>query len=237
MLFADHAIGFLLVVLLPFYGRWSWRRLQQRLARGRDDARLSAYARTIVLEWSLVVAVVLVWGGLGRPLASLGLVASLETRFLAVMTAAVLLATWLIGQARSLRGLDDERRAAIVRQLAPVSGLLPHTAGERDVFLALSFTAGFCEELLYRGFLIAYLTPAAGLWGAVTLAAAVFGLVHAYQGKAGILKTGATGLVMGVAYALSGSIWPAVVMHAALDVQGGLIAHELFAARPAACRR
>jgi len=228
MVFADHAIALVLVVLAPLWGRRSWRRLQRALANGREEARLSAYAGTILLEWSLAIVVLVAWIALGRPLASAGLSASLAWPFVITLALAAALGALLLGQVRAVRGLDAAGRASLQRQLAPVQTLLPHTAGERDVCLALSLTAGFCEELLYRGFLIGYLSPAAGIAGAVAASAVVFGLVHGYQGRGGILKTGAIGLVMGLIYAVSGSVWPAVVLHAAFDVQGGLIGYEVF---------
>jgi membrane protease YdiL (CAAX protease family) len=104
---------------------------------------------------------------------------------------------------------------------------MPHTAGERSVFVGVSVTAGFCEELLYRGFLMAY-AQWLGWWQAGIASAIVFGLSHAYQGSAGVVKTAVVGLVMAGLYAYSGSIWPGIVLHAALDLQAGAVAYEVF---------
>lgn len=231
---ADHVIAFVLVIVVPLHGWRAWRRLGHALARGRVDARLEAYARTILMEWSLVAAVLFVWIALGRSLQSLGLAVSRDGPFMLTLVTALVLGALLLNQIRAIRNLDAERIAAIQRQLASVEKLLPHTAAERDAFLGVALTAGVCEELLYRGFLIGYLTPFTGIWGAVLAAAAVFGVGHAYQGRAGILKTGTIGLVMGAIYALSGSIWPAIVLHAAFDVQGGLIGYTVLSRVPAA---
>jgi membrane protease YdiL (CAAX protease family) len=58
--------------------------------------------------------------------------------------------------------------------------------------------------------------------------AIVFGLAHAYQGAAGIVKTTVVGLVMAGLYAYSGSLWPGIVLHAALDLQGGAVAYQVL---------
>jgi membrane protease YdiL (CAAX protease family) len=112
--------------------------------------------------------------------------------------------------------------------MAGVDTFLPRTIGERSVFFALSVMAGCCEEVVYRGFVIAYLIPWFGWWGAALGSAALFGLAHAYQGAAGLVRTAALGLVMAAAYWSSGSLWPAVLVHAAIDLHGGAIGYELF---------
>jgi uncharacterized protein len=103
---------------------------------------------------------------------------------------------------------------------------LPHTTGERSVWFWLSVTAGFCEELWYRGFLIAYLAQWIGWWQASIASSVLFGIGHAYQGTASVLKTTGVGLVFAALYGYSGSLWPSIVLHTAIDMQGGAIGHE-----------
>lgn len=51
----------------------------------------------------------------------------------------------------------------------------------------------------------------------------IFGLAHAYQGKEGIVKTSAMGLILAGIYLLSGSIIGPVLLHTVTDASGGLI--------------
>lgn len=224
----DHLITFVLVALLPIWSIWSWRRLERDLAGGREDARLAAYSETILLEWGLAIVVLISFLSAERSPKDLGLVAPLTGSFAITMGIAVIVSVLLLGQIRMIRGLEGEAGASVRRQMAAVEKMMPHTSGERTVFLALALTAGFCEELLYRGFLIGYLAPMTGSLAAVMVAAVVFGMTHAYQGRAGIVKTGLVGAVMGIIYVVSGSIWPAIILHAVLDVQGGLVGYEVF---------
>ena len=58
-------------------------------------------------------------------------------------------------------------------------------AGPAEIFLWLlvSLAAGFCEELVFRGYLQRQFHAATGsIAAAVALPAIVFGLVHTYQG-------------------------------------------------------
>ena len=73
-----------------------------------------------------------------------------------------------------------------------------------------------------------YLAHWMPVWPAAVVGAVAFGLAHWYQGTAGVLKTGATGLIMGLLYVASGSIlWPAIV-HAAVDLQGGAAGRKVL---------
>jgi membrane protease YdiL (CAAX protease family) len=53
----------------------------------------------------------------------------------------------------------------------------------------------------------------------------IFGLGHAYQGATGIVKTGVIGLVMALLTVLSGSLWPAILFHATMDITSGRMLH------------
>lgn len=84
-------------------------------------------------------------------------------------------------------------------------------------------TAGFGEEIIWRGFLM---TRLAGLLGdsrrawvvSLWLMSAVFGLLHFYQGAAGVLMTGLSGLLLGTLFLLSGrNLWLPILTHGLLN--------------------
>jgi membrane protease YdiL (CAAX protease family) len=101
--------------------------------------------------------------------------------------------------------------------------LIPRTRHERTVFGGLSVVAGLGEEIAYRGYLLAVLAPAFGdPWTAVAVSSASFGLLHAYQGAHGIVRTGVLGALFAAAFVASGNLWPAVAVHTVVDLVGGL---------------
>ena len=112
-----------------------------------------------------------------------------------------------------------------------VAELMPRTARERAAFTGLSLVAGLGEELAYRGYLVAVLAPLVGPWGAVVAGAVPFSVLHGYQGFAGIVRTGLLGLLLGASLVVTGSLWPAVVAHAAVDVVLGAVLGEWLLAR------
>lgn len=226
--FPDHALALLLAVGMPIYAARTYRHLLREVREGGTAARITQYRHTIALQWTLLAGTLLLWELQGRALADLGLALPLDGR--SVLGAAVVAAglAVLLVQWRGIRRLTPAREASLRAQMAPVADLLPRTERDGAVFRRLAVTAGICEEVLYRGFLIWYVAWAAGPWGAVAITALVFGCAHLYQGAAGALKTGAVGAVTGVLYVVTGSLlWPAV-LHAAVDLQGGAAARRIL---------
>ena len=102
--------------------------------------------------------------------------------------------------------------------------LVPRSAPQRALFMLVALTAGFCEELLYRGWLWRFFGNLTGhLWISVVLSAAAFGLAHAYQGRAGIIGAGVLGLLLSVPVLVANSLIPAQVIHAGIDLMNGLL--------------
>ena len=102
------------------------------------------------------------------------------------------------------------------------ASLVPRTAKERFLFAFASLTAGFCEELLYRGFLLLYLThlfPRISMVLALPLAALVFGLSHISYGRVPALLSGVAGLAYGFLYVITGSLYLPMMVHTLYDLR------------------
>jgi membrane protease YdiL (CAAX protease family) len=95
--------------------------------------------------------------------------------------------------------------------------------------MALSITAGFCEELIYRGFVVWALAPALGLYGAAATSVIIFGISHMYQGRAGTIRATLTGAVLAALALATHSVIPGMVLHAIVDLASGYTAYTLLA--------
>jgi len=88
----------------------------------------------------------------------------------------------------------------------------------------VSLTAGSCEELVFRGFLISLLVNA---WGspalAVVLSSAAFGWMHAYQEPGGAIRAALLGAALALPVVLYGSVIPSMIAHTAIDVISGIL--------------
>jgi membrane protease YdiL (CAAX protease family) len=96
------------------------------------------------------------------------------------------------------------------------------------MFLLVAGAVPFFEEVLFRGVLYTWLDARLGLWPAVLLSSALFGLAHLRTGLATAAATGAAGIVLALAFHDSGSLWAPVLIHA---VNNGLKVVFLYAFR------
>jgi uncharacterized protein len=175
--------------------------------------RLSVYLSSAGMLWVLAGITIVAVITSRAPLDGIGLVmpsAAALVGWSAVLT--VVGVGWVVGW-RLLR----------VPESALLRFLLPRTTAEKVVFVGVSATAGICEELVFRGFLIPTLEMMLGSVAVATiLSSVVFGLLHSYQGTVGIVRTASLGLMLAVPFLLTGSIVPSMVAHAAINVLVGV---------------
>lgn len=114
-------------------------------------------------------------------------------------------------------------RFAGFRETSTLRELLPVSAHERLLFVAVSVSAGICEEFIFRGFLLTALSQATGSAVlAVVISSGAFGVLHAYQRPAGAVRAALLGALFAVSVTATSSLWPAIVAHTLIDVLSGL---------------
>jgi hypothetical protein len=116
------------------------------------------------------------------------------------------------------------RDTALMREIVPV------TPREKVLFIGLSVSAGVCEEMAFRGFLLPALMVATGsLAGGVVLSSLAFGVLHAHQRAGGAVRAALLGAVLSVPLIVTGSVFASMAAHAIVDIVGGLwLARWLF---------
>jgi membrane protease YdiL (CAAX protease family) len=214
-----YLIFLLLAVFLPWRG---WAKLERLKAMNRTTSRqrLALYFTSISLQW--VVTGLVAWRAFARGLTFRALGFNLEPiaqiALLGVGGAVLVgIAHWL--NLRRLGRIESPQTEKL-RALAEL--ILPQSNKEAAVFSALSLTAGFCEEFIYRGFVFAALAMLHSPWWVILLASSVlFGVAHAYQGRGGVLATLLLGIVFGSVRFLYDSVLPVMIWHAAVDLVAG----------------
>jgi membrane protease YdiL (CAAX protease family) len=224
----DYLLMFLLIAVVPVWAVVEYRRLLRSLQRGRREARLRAYWLTIVWEWLFSLGIVIHWMSSGRSLSELGLGVQPGPGWMVGNGLVLVGSVFFIAQTFVLLR-DPERLVELKAQLEPVRPMLPHDDREAAWFNVLAVTAGICEELMYRGFLLTLLKSVLGAPAAVLISSIAFGFGHLYQGRSGVLKTGAIGLVMAGLTLLSGSIWGPMLLHAIVDLGSGTLGRVAIA--------
>jgi membrane protease YdiL (CAAX protease family) len=210
-----------LIFVQPYIGYRSFHKFQSEVQKdGR--ARVRFYVRGIVSKWLMVGVVLAILIEAGLPLSSIGLNAPsnlYHTIIWPLVGALFLLVTTLLFRrlASQPGGLEQLEGAFLApRQMLPV------TNEERSLWAVAALSAGICEEILYRGFLLFFLVaifPQTNIWGAVVLSSLFFGVAHFYQGMRGIVATGIIGFLLAWLYIASGSLLAPIILHALIDLR------------------
>jgi uncharacterized protein len=109
------------------------------------------------------------------------------------------------------------------------SFLLPKTAIEAALWIPLAVTAGFCEELIFRGYLQRqFLALTHNVPAAILLQGIVFGVAHLYQGSKGVVVITVYGILFGILAAMRKSLRPGMIQHAGQDSVSGLAGYVLW---------
>jgi membrane protease YdiL (CAAX protease family) len=102
--------------------------------------------------------------------------------------------------------------------------LFPRGAVEITLWIALSVTAGVCEETIFRGYLQRqFIALTKNIPAGILLSAAAFGAAHAYQGFRRVVLIGMYGAMFGVLAHWRRSIRPGIIAHAWQDALIGAL--------------
>jgi uncharacterized protein len=210
------------IVVLAILGAWAY--LGYILAGHSRTAvnpnRVLGYSLTLLLEW-LVFAVVL--AGVRRSGAPMRLVLgdrwqSARQVFRDIGIAA---AFWIVTSGL-LYLLNRVLRTSA--ESSNLKSILPHGTAEIALWLALSITAGICEETIFRGYLqCQFMALTNNAAGGILISAAAFGAAHAYQGPRMAILIALYGAMFGILAWRRGSVRPGMIAHAWQDSLGGIV--------------
>jgi len=224
-------LGFLLLIMVLgtlFETYYFVPRFRAEVSAGVPDARRKAYRRAVIGQWVCAAVCLALWMRAGRSWTDLGVAPSTGVRTLVAMALIAVTIALAVHQVRAIRRATPERLAEWRPKFGNIEFLLPHTRDEYRWFIGLSISAGVCEELLYRGYLLWVLGAYIGLVWAVVVGVVLFGVGHAYQGRRGAMKTAVAGLVMSLVYVASGWLVPAMILHALIDASAGELAFRVL---------
>ena len=135
-----------------------------------------------------------------------------------VLVGVVALAEGLL-MARSL----DQRRELWARQV------IPRNNAERIVWIISAIVAGATEEIIFRGVFFALLAAVTGsIAAAALLSAIVFALAHFRQGWKSMVFIALTALLFQWLVTYSGSLVPAIIVHAIYNIARGMRATSSY---------
>jgi membrane protease YdiL (CAAX protease family) len=195
-----------------------------RADRMRTEAnphRVRVYLLTLVFEWLVVGFVVAGVRRFGAPVADV-----LGKRWESVRHVfkdiGIAAAYWVVST-----GL-----LFILGRLLQIAGgahrmefFLPHGGMELTLWIALSVTAGICEEAIFRGYLQhQFIALTKNATAGILLSAAAFGAAHTYQGFRMVILIALYGAMFGILAHWRGSVRPGMIAHAWQDSLSGVTA-------------
>lgn len=222
----DYLLVLVLALALPVRAYLGMRHLRAAPVEQLPQLRPRYHARGILSQWLLVALVALLWWWRRRQPGDLSLVPHVGWGLAGVLVGTIAIVIAVQRQTATLAN-DPELVGRVQSRLEPAGRLLPAQPGEWPLFAAFAITAGICEELLFRGFLQWVLTQYMGPWPAAAAQVALFGIAHAYQGFSGVWRTGMVGAFLTCIVLLSGSLYPAMLLHALMDLQAGRLSLRL----------
>jgi len=206
----------------PIAGYFLFRRFKKADNYNLASRKLRTYSCIILSEWAFVIALFWLMHQHGLSISDLGEnMGNANLTFIAII---ILLAIFMMMVYFNVRQLRQMKLEKLEAELDHLKMFLPNNKPEFIAFILIVFTAGICEELLYRGWLQNLLAYGTGsVWIGLVFGAIVFGFGHIYQGKTGIVQTGIIGLILGIVFIFTKSLVAGQVLHVIIDAVNGIV--------------
>lgn len=190
-----------------------------------SGGKIPQYLSTMTLEWLLVG---FIWLGIRKRMRIRDLIggrwATLEDFFLDIVYAGVFWMGAMLVLGVSAKAMHLDQAGKIESMRKQIGFLAPGSNLELVVWFCLSWTAGFCEEIIFRGYLqkqFAAIGRSAVV--GIVLSAIVFGASHGYEGAARMFLIAVFGLMFGLLAWWRKSLRPGMIAHAWHDSLSGAI--------------
>ncbi|MDR2908183.1 MAG: CPBP family intramembrane metalloprotease [Bacteroidales bacterium] len=207
-------VGFPLVYILYTLTPWA----TELFTKGNSNVFIPFWSGIIILHWASLFIVKMFLKQENKTWTDIGY--GLNTKKTLILVFSYLTVAFLIfgftEMSLNYVSIDQSK-------LLNLSNFFPKTTSQRLLFIITVLTAGFCEEIIYRGFAITKLT-AAGLnkWLALVPAGISFVFIHGMGAIAGgysqFLFYFTPALIFGIIFILSKRLLPAIIIHLLFDL-------------------
>ena len=210
--------AFLVALLLGFSLLGSLRPAHRAL----DQHHVMQYLATLGWEWRL--AALVLWGirlrGVSlRQLLGTRRPALRDWRDDFILAAAFWLAASIV---LATLGIIFQR-AHLPTPEKTITQIAPQNALQLFLWIALSISAGICEELVFRGYLLRqFASFGHRLYAGVVISSLIFGVAHGYEGASGMIAITVYGALFCLLAIRRGSLRAGMIAHAWHDIFSGI---------------
>jgi len=140
----------------------------------------------------------------------------------------ILIILYLLDSYLSLRSVKQNQK-----DFQYMSQIVPLNWKEYLPYMFLAFAAGICEEIIYRGFLIPYISHYLPVFDlsyvvAIIIPGLIFAVSHFYQGTWSVVKIFLISILFGLIFFHSGSLLIVVIIHILIDLMSGVMGVLVF---------
>ncbi len=205
-----------------FYGAIQYKHNKDDILQGLKS-RIALYLWSMIGTWLPTAAVLIFLLYMKIPFADIGMTGlKIQTTWVSyvVIIVTVAISCFFVYQYVVTKSCISKGMKTKIVLSEENEVLIPESKAERITWFFVALTAAITEEILFRGYLIYALSTAfSGLPPIMVLiiSSMVFGLIHIYQGKWNVLKTGGVGLLLGIIYYVFGSLIPGFIVHFLID--------------------
>lgn len=189
---------------------------------GAATHHLARYSFGVVMEWSLLL---LTWWGLRMRRVRFAALLGFRPGWTALMEDAGAAAVFWIAAVVVLAIIGLLLKAAgLSAPQKTLMSIAPHTPLEVLLWMVLSCSAGFCEEAVFRGYLLRqFSSTRGGIVLGILCSSLLFGISHGYEGAAGMIAITAYGAMFCVLAFARRSLRPGMIAHAWHDIFSGVM--------------
>ena len=206
-------LAVLIGLIYPGYGYVSAPQARKMLELYRNEKR-ALYLSTILLQWLLSIAVLCGMWYFDRSWHLVGMHwLNNPWDILSLVFPGLLF--WILIRQIPLR---DSELPRMQRYYGQIMLMMPYNERDYRTSIVLAFTAGFCEELLFRGFLYWQLSLFVEPALAILLPNLAFALGHIVSGWRNTTYAFLLGVLWSLVFYYTGSLWWAVLSHILLDL-------------------
>jgi len=223
--FTDHIIALLFGLFIPVVSGLRSAQAFKTL-RMNEVQRKRFYISNSYFLWMVALVIIINWLLRRRPFDILGITTAPDLNgFVLTLTIAFIL-LYTTDSYLTLRNESEIEKAK--EHWKETSPFMPVHYRELPAYIFMCISAGICEEILFRGFLVPYTqtffadNPYSETY-AVAIPAFVFALAHYYQGAHAVLKIAVLSVLFGFIFIYSGSLWVVIILHFGIDLAGGLL--------------
>ncbi len=128
---------------------------------------------------------------------------------------------YVLGMTKGGANIEDARKV--------LGFLVPRTRLEIALWICVAATAGFCEEMIFRGYVQRQFAAISGkVLGGMLASSIIFGTSHGYEGLKRMVLISVYGFLFSTLAELRKSLRPGMMAHAWHDAFTGLVMRVLF---------